>query len=348
MARQGGSFELGRFIVLFLFSCVALAACQPRSGAGPALAPSETDTPARASKATIRVAVTFDDLPAHGPLLPQQTIVDVHRQILDTLTAHRVPSVYGFINGAAIERHPDGRQVLELWRDAGHPLGNHTWAHDDIGEVGAESFARGIDRNDRLLAELVGDDAGARRARRVFRYPFLRQGRDRATLDAVRAHLQQNDYRLAEVTIDFGDWAYNRPFVRCSAASAPEAIEALRWTYVNRGIEFLDWSEAASRVIYGRPIPHVLVLHTGTFDALVLDELLRAYEEKGVRWITLDEALEDAAYHEDVRVPGPSRTLLEQRIERDHPPVPPYHVQSDRLLAHVCRGGVPAAGAASL
>jgi peptidoglycan/xylan/chitin deacetylase (PgdA/CDA1 family) len=274
--------------------------------------------------------------------VPRQTIVDVHRQILDTLAAHRVPSVYGFINGTKIESHPEGRQVLELWRDAGHPLGNHTWAHEDVGEVGADAFARGIDRNDVLLAELMGDEAGARRSRRVFRYPFLRQGRDRATLDAVRAHLQQNDYRLAEVTVDFGDWAYNRPFVRCSAAAASEAIADLRWNYVRRGIEFLEWSEAASRVIYGRPIAHVLVLHTGTFDAIVLDDLLRAYEEKGVRWITLDEALEDAAYREDVRVPANfGQTLLEQRIERDHPPVPPYHVQSDRLLSHVCRAGAP-------
>jgi peptidoglycan/xylan/chitin deacetylase (PgdA/CDA1 family) len=312
-----------------------------------AQAPTGASSPTPPAKLPIPVAVTFDDLPAHGPLLPQQTIVDVHRKILDTLAAHRVPSVYGFINGAALERHADGRQVLELWRDAGHPLGNHTWAHDDVGEVGAEAFVRGIDRNDVLLAELMGDAADARRSRRVFRYPFLRQGRDRATLDAVRAHLQQNDYRRAEVTIDFGDWAYNRAFVRCSAAAAPDAIEALRWNYVRRGVEFLEWSDAAARVIYGRPIPHVLVLHTGTFDAVVLDELLHAYEEEGVRWITLEEALRDAAYQDDVRVPGRvGGTLLEQRIERDHPPVPPYHIQSDGLLAHVCRAGAPPAATA--
>jgi peptidoglycan-N-acetylglucosamine deacetylase len=346
MTRKCVSFEIGKAIVpFFLSSCVAVAACHPPSGAASVVAPTEATAPEQASRPVIRVAVTFDDLPSHGPLLPQQTIVDVHRQILDTLAMHRVPSVYGFINGGEIERQSLGRQVLELWRDTGHPLGNHTWAHDDIGKVGAEAFARGIDRNDLLLAELIGDDAGARRSRRVFRYPFLRQGRDRATLDAVRAHLQQNDYRLAEVTIDFGDWAYNRPFVRCSAAAAPDAIEALRWNFVNRGVEFLEWSEAASRVIYGRPIPHVLLLHTGTFDAVVLDELLRAYEEKGVRWITLDEALEDAAYKEDVRVPGRSGgTLLEQRIERDRPPVPPFHIPSDRLLDHVCRVGAPQGG----
>lgn len=296
----------------------------------------------------LRVAITFDDLPAHGPLLPGQTIVDVHRQILESLAAHRVPSVYGFINGAGIESHADGRQVLELWRDAGHPLGNHTWAHEDLNEVGVDAFVQSIDRNDALLAELVGDSEAARQARRMFRYPFLRQGRDRATLDAVRAHLEQQHYRRAEVSIDFGDWAYNAPFVRCSAAHATEALNALRWNYVRRGVEFLEWSEAAARVIYGRPIAHVLLMHTGSFDAAVLDELLGAYEQQGVRWITLDEALADAAYQEDVRVPARfGGSLLEQRIERDHPPVPPYHIQSDSLLAHVCREAAPEAPVAA-
>ncbi|HTV22945.1 MAG TPA: acyltransferase family protein [Polyangiaceae bacterium] len=336
--RRRAAFDSGRAMAVLLASCAALAGCQPHTDAGAVTAPS--------SRPALRVAITFDDLPSHGPLLPGQTIVDVHRQILDTLAAHRVPSVYGFINGYQLERHADGRQVLELWRAAGHPLGNHTWGHDDINEVGVEAFNRAIDRNDGLLAELVGDDAAARRSRRVFRYPYLRQGSDRATLDAVRAHLQRDGYRLAEVTVDFGDWAYNRAFVRCTAAALPDAVQALGENYVRRGVEFLKWSDVASRAIYGRDIPHVLLLHTGSFDAVMLHDLLLAYEREGVRWITLDEALDDAAYHDDVRVPSRyGAGLLEQRIERDHATVPPYHIQSEGLLAHVCRGSEPPAAA---
>src|SRR5688572_1487059 len=112
MVKHRGSFELGGVIApLFLASCVVLAACHPPAGAAVA-APPETSTPAQGSTTAMRVAVTFDDLPAHGPLLPQQTLVDVHGQILHTLAAHGVPSVYGFINGVATERHAAGRQVL--------------------------------------------------------------------------------------------------------------------------------------------------------------------------------------------------------------------------------------------
>jgi hypothetical protein len=80
-----------------------------------------------------------------------------------------------------------------------------------------------------------------------------------------------------------------------------------------------------------------LLLHSGTFDAVMLDRLLTRYEQRGARWITLDEALADPIYSEDVRVPSPAQgTLIEQRIERDAPATPPYHIQSDTLLRHVC------------
>jgi peptidoglycan-N-acetylglucosamine deacetylase len=308
------------------------------AGAGAAAPPPAPAAPASSAAAEpIPIAVTFDDLPEHGPTLPGQSIVDIHRQLLDTLAAHHVPEVYGFINGNSAAANPDGRRVLEMWRDAGFPLGNHTWAHQDIGEVGVAAAIVDIDRNDQLLAELMGDSPEARARRRVFRYPFLHQGRDLATLDGVRAHLREQGYRIAEVSIDFGDWAYNRPFVRCSAAHAESAIEALSWTYERRGLAFLDWSVAAARVIWGRPIRHILLLHSGTFDALMLERLLTSYEQRGARWITLDEALADPIYSEDVRVPSPAGgTLLEQRIERDAPATPPYHIQSDALLRHVC------------
>jgi peptidoglycan/xylan/chitin deacetylase (PgdA/CDA1 family) len=329
-------------------SCHAAGAAPSTGAASPAIAaPAATSAPSSAAsshaastpaaRAPIPVAVTFDDLPAHGPTLPGQSYLDIHQKLLDTLAAHHVPQVYGFINGARLETQPDGRRVLELWRDAGFPLGNHTWAHEDIGKVGVAAAIRDIDRNDQLLAELMGDSAEARAQRRVFRYPFLHQGRDMATLDGVRAHLRNQGYRIAEVTIDFGDWAYNGAFVRCTAAGAEPAIEALRWNYEHRGLEYLEWAEAAARVIWGRPIRHILLLHSGSFDAVMLDRLLTSYEQRGVRWISLDDALADPIYAEDVRVPSPAQgTLIEQRIERDAPATPPYHIQSEGLLRHVC------------
>jgi hypothetical protein len=82
-------------------------------------------------------------------------------------------------------------------------------------------------------------------------------------------------------------------------------------------------------------------LHTGSFDALVLDDLLSAYERAGVRWIGLDETLDDPAYAEDVRLPprpepagsgGGSSAIGATTPRSRHYPPPPLE-----LLAQVRR-----------
>ena len=76
-----------------------------------------------------RVALTFDDLPDHGPLPPGMSRIDVAKSIIGTLKAHQAPPVYGFINARQLETNPADAAVLRLWREAGFPLGNHTFSH---------------------------------------------------------------------------------------------------------------------------------------------------------------------------------------------------------------------------
>ena len=77
--------------------------------------------------------------------------VDVAKSILGTLRARRAPPVYGFINARQLEAHPADDEVLRLWREAGFPLGNHTFSHmadpernlvPEIGILGVEIDAR--------------------------------------------------------------------------------------------------------------------------------------------------------------------------------------------------------------
>ncbi len=288
----------------------------------------------------LQVAITIDDLPAHGPLPAGETRLSVHTKILDVLDAHGVPQVYGFANAAKLESAAEARNVLELWRDRGHPLGNHTFSHADINQVGATAFVRDIERNDAVLADIMGNTPESLRVRRAFRYPYLRQGADAETLDTVRDYLLTNGYRLAEVTIDFGDWAYNPPYVRCRERGDEAAVADLRWSFLATGAAFLEWSDATARALHGRRIPHVLLLHSGAFDAAVLDDLLTVYEQRGVEWITLDEALADSVYQQDIRTPSKyGGTLFEQIIEAggSHAsPPPPFMIQPIGLLKNIC------------
>ena len=103
-----------------------------------------------------RVALTFDDLPDHGPLPPGVSRVDVAKSILGTLRARHAPPVYGFINARQLEAHPADDEVLRLWREAGFPLGNHTFSHMDLHASTPEDFERDVIANEATLRSHMG------------------------------------------------------------------------------------------------------------------------------------------------------------------------------------------------
>lgn len=283
-----------------------------------------------------KMAITVDDLPKHGQLPKGVTRVEVHRKLVDALARHGVPEVYGYINGQHALDSDDHRASLELWLAAGHPLGNHTWSHPNMQEIGVEAFLADIDRNESVLAQLTGDASGS--SWRSFRYPYLRQGFDRDSSDRVRAHLAAAGYQIAEVSLDFWDWDYQAPYARCRDGGHEQALTALRTTYLDRATEMLDWHRAAALDAFERPIAHVLLLHAGAFTAEMLDDLLTAYEKRGVEWITLDEALADPVYRD---VPLPDRThgdvIVEQAITSLGVPHPPWTRHPGALLDALCR-----------
>src|SRR6516162_8101829 len=99
-----------------------------------------------------QMAVTFDDLPSHGPLPPGMTRLEITQSILKTLKDERMPPVYGFINGGRGAEEPNTPSVFRAWVKAGQPLGNHTWAHGDLSKESIPDFQADVTRNEPLLA----------------------------------------------------------------------------------------------------------------------------------------------------------------------------------------------------
>ena len=290
----------------------------------------------RGEKVPTKMAITVDDLPAHGPLPRGKTRAEVHAKLVDAFARHGVPEVYGYMNGKGVMESTDHRAALRVWLEAGHPLGNHTWSHPNMEEIGVDAYLADIDRNESVLAELTGDASGE--TWRSFRYPFLRQGFDETSSRRVREHLAKGRYQIAEVSIDFWDWDYQAPYVRCLEQRQDQATAALRKTYLDRASQMLEWHRAAALDAFGRPIAHVLLLHGGVFTAEMIDELLENYEAQGVVWVPLDEALADPVYRD---VPLPPRThgdvIVEQAVTSlgaEHPPWPSH---PGALLGALCR-----------
>jgi peptidoglycan/xylan/chitin deacetylase (PgdA/CDA1 family) len=74
--------------------------------------------------------------------------------------ARRLPQAkapaFGFINGAGTLREPASTPALTLWRDAGQPLGNHTWSHPNIASLSAADFTAEIAGNEAMLRDADG------------------------------------------------------------------------------------------------------------------------------------------------------------------------------------------------
>ncbi|MGO9767918.1 MAG: polysaccharide deacetylase family protein, partial [Myxococcaceae bacterium] len=260
--------------------------------------------PAFTPPGTIEVAVTVDDLPRHGQDIPGLSRVAIHRQLLTVLQKHHVPSVYGFVVGAKLLEHPEDKDVLTAWLSAGYPLGNHTYTHVDAEKVSAEDFLASVVANESVLSGLMGP--GTEKTWKVLRFPYLHAGADLEGRAVIRRVLQERGYRIAEVTVDFEDWAWNGPYARCLAKGSPKAVQVLADSYLDAAMAHLHWSADTAQRLFGAPIRHILLLHVGAFDAYMAEALLTAYENAGVKWVTLDVALQDAVYKEE---PRPARSV---------------------------------------
>lgn len=255
----------------------------------------------------IEVAITVDDLSRTGPETMGWPRPLIAQTLINAFVAHQVPGVYGFVNSRRVINNND-QQILQSWLNAGYPLGNHTARHLDMSVVGVPAFLQDIDETEQLLESMMGPSQA--RAYKIFRFPFSQEGTNLGTKAQLRAHLAARDYRLAHLTIDIFDWAFNDAFARCIAQNNQAALTALRDQYINTAMTSFDWSVAASQAFFGRQIKHVLLMHVGSMSADMIERLLTEFENRGVRFITVDEALKDPLY--SIPITRPSGSFLQQ------------------------------------
>jgi peptidoglycan-N-acetylglucosamine deacetylase len=258
------------------------------------------------------MAVTIDDLPAHGALPAGMTRSQIADSILKTLKREGLPPVYGFINGGRGVEDPDSPVVLQAWRKAEQPLGNHTWAHLDLNKETAEEFGTEVSRNEPLLESLMGKNDW-----HWLRYPFLHEGDTVEKRRAVRGWLFAHGYKIAEVSMDFEDYLWNAPYARCVAKHDAASIAKLHDSYLAVADQYYGVFRQLSQLVYGRDVKYVLLMHVGAFDARMLPELLKLYRAKGVKFISLPDAMSDPAYRDDPDIGEPNGgTFLELMLEK--------------------------------
>jgi peptidoglycan/xylan/chitin deacetylase (PgdA/CDA1 family) len=243
------------------------------------------------------VALTFDDLP-YVNVGPDGFLPAARRgttELLRVLNAYRAPAV-GVVN--EINLHAAGEldariALLRQWVDAGMTLGNHTYSHADLNASTVEEFQDEIARGDVITRRLM---ESKRPYQLYFRHPMTRTGNTREKKEAVEAFLAARGYQVMPHTIENSDFIFNVGYVRARLKKDEAMARKLREAYLELTFAATAIAERISPQIFGREIPQVLLLHANDINADCLDEMLRRYQARGYRFVTLDEAMADSAY----------------------------------------------------
>jgi peptidoglycan/xylan/chitin deacetylase (PgdA/CDA1 family) len=274
------------------------------------------------------IAITVDDLPAHGSVLPPGvTRVGIAETYIKVLKAHGVPEAFGFVNARALAVEPSSVQVLDLWRKAGYPLGNHTYSHLSLDAAESEEvWERDVEAGEQpIVPRMSGADW------RYFRYPFLAAGNDPVRREGGFAFLRTRGYKIADVSVAFGDWDYTDAYTRCASKGDNASIEAMKAQYLRGVDDEIARMKANSQQVYGRMIPQILLIHIGAFASITLDDVMKRLDAAGARYVTLAQAQTDPAYAQ----PGSGTVVARAAKERGmHLPA----AKEDRLdLNNLCR-----------
>jgi peptidoglycan/xylan/chitin deacetylase (PgdA/CDA1 family) len=279
-----------------------------------------------------QIAFTWDDLPAHSALPPGETRVEIGRKLIAAMKDAHLPPVYGFVNGVRTEEEPLSTPMLKEWRSAGLPLGNHTWSHMNLNQHSLAEWEADTLKNEALLKSYMGNEDW-----HWLRYPNLAEGDTPEKREGARKFLAEHGYKIAGVTMSFGDYLYNDPYARCVTKNDTAGIAQLEASYLAAADATIDYSRAMSKALYGRDIPYVLLMHVGALDARMLPRLLKLYRDKGFSFVSLQDAEKDPFYKNDLDLLlSPVPDTLEEAMRTRNLPLPPHPKPTVDLDA-ICR-----------
>jgi peptidoglycan/xylan/chitin deacetylase (PgdA/CDA1 family) len=259
-----------------------------------------------AEPAKLKVALTFDDLPINGWQAAGDKQSDYARATIAVLKKHRIAPSYGFINAKKLESNPDGALALRIWVEGGHPLANHTYTHIDLTKNSVEDFQREVLHNEPALELLMPPEAlRGKYDWRWFRYPYLHEGDTLEKRRAVRAFLATHRYKIAQTTLDFGDYYWNGAYGRCLEKKDEDGKRWLRESYIAAATDHTKMQVELSRQVFGRDIHHVMLLHLGAFSSHILPDLFDVLKKQNFEIVTLEAAQADPVYQMDPDVAHP-------------------------------------------
>ncbi len=260
---------------------IALAA-----GAGQLSFASDEDYP--------EISITMDDFnwDKNVRLEPDQR----NRQLLEALRSRGNLKAALFVKGRNAD-NAKGKALLSEWDRAGHLIGNHTYSHQEYhGEkIDAAAFTADILKCEEVLKEFS-------RFKRLFRFPYLKEGDSAAKRDQVRVFLKQHGYRNGHVTIDASDWAVEHRLSARLLKDPTADVKPYRDFYLEHMWERATYYDDLSRKVLGRSVKHTILVHYNLLNVLFLGDLLDMFKSKGWKLIDAEEAFKDPVFNSNPNI----------------------------------------------
>lgn len=235
--------------------------------------------PKRAGANTPGISITIDDFDLSDTVLMSGE--DRDSAIRAALRRHRLKAA-GFVAG----KYVDGAlapRILTQWSADGHILGNHSFSHRRFGGQDPDAMMADILKCEPLLSGHAG-------FRKLFRFPYLAEGKTAEGRDAMRGLLERHGYRNAHVTIDTSDW-YIDNRLKARLQTRPEAsIEPYRRFYLDHVWDRATFYDGIARSLFGHAIDHTILLHHRLATGLFLDDMLAMFRARGWRLIDAEAA----------------------------------------------------------
>jgi peptidoglycan/xylan/chitin deacetylase (PgdA/CDA1 family) len=295
-----------------------------------------------------QVAITIDDLPAGmANRLPAADITAMTTKLLTTLRDQHIPAV-GFVNERKlyVPGEVDERiRVLQMWLDYGFELGNHTFNHASLNHVDLKTWEDQVIQGESVTRILL---AQHKMKLRYFRHPYLDTGRDLQTRREAEAFLAERGYRIAPITLDGWDWMFAGLYEDAKKRNDAELQQRIVKDYLAYHDAVFAYEEQLSAKIVGYEPKQILLLHASNLEADHIGELLDVLRQRGYRFITLEDALSDAAYSLPDTYVGEGGTnwidhwaITQGKIPPSGPPFPQWVIDRAKEL-HQSTGTVTA------
>ena len=245
------------------------------------------------SKTSPEIAFTFDDPKTDGDGV--LTWQEVNEKMLSTLAEHKVKSIL-FVCGKRVDSAA-GADLIAEWDRAGHLIGSHSYSHLNFNESPDASHADGV-----TLPQFESDALknepfirGYRNFRRLFRYPFFKEGDTVEKRDGMRSFLQEHGYRIGRSTIDASDWAIDSRMAK-KANGAHADLTGYRDFYLEHIWQRAQYYDSLASRLMSPRVRHTVLLHHNALNALFLGDLMAMFHNKGRTIVDAEYAYQDAIY----------------------------------------------------